>query len=69
MIGRLDDYLREVAQDNRADIAEADIRQAGLAVAKRACALLKEGSYDVGLIVAALIGVFAGLFIETREKR
>ncbi len=33
MIGRLDDYLREVAQDNRAAVSEEDIRQAGLAVA------------------------------------
>jgi len=32
MIGRLDDYLREVAQDNQASVSESDIRQAGLAV-------------------------------------
>ena len=32
MIGRLDDYLREVAADNRAPVSESDIRQSGLAV-------------------------------------
>ena len=32
VIGRLDDYLREVAQNNRAAAAEGDIRQAGLAI-------------------------------------
>jgi transaldolase len=36
MIGRLDDYLREVAHDSRAEVSEGDLRQAGLAVAKRA---------------------------------
>ena len=31
MIGRLDDYLREVAADNGSGVTESDIRQAGLA--------------------------------------
>src|SRR5207248_5373161 len=31
MIGRLDDYLREVAHDSQVEVSEADIRQAGLA--------------------------------------
>jgi len=58
MIGRLDDYLREVAMDMKAQISESDIRQAGLAVAKRAYALLREGRYEVDLIVAALRGAY-----------
>jgi transaldolase len=42
MIGRLDDYLREVARDNEAGVDESDIRQAGLAVTKRAYAMYNE---------------------------
>jgi transaldolase len=56
MIGRLDDYLREVAHDNRASVSESDIRQAGLAVTKRAYALYKERRYETVLLVAALRG-------------
>jgi len=56
MIGRLDDYLREVAHDNQATATESDIRQAGLAVTKRAYATYKERGYDAVLLVAALRG-------------
>jgi transaldolase len=56
MIGRLDDFLREVAHDNQAAVSEADIRQAGLAVTKRAYALYKERRYETVLLVAALRG-------------
>ncbi len=56
MIGRLDDYLREVAHDNQVAVSESDIRQAGLAVTKRAYALFKERGYEAVLLVAALRG-------------
>ena len=56
MIGRLDDYLREVAHDNQAAVSEADIRQAGLAATKRAYSIYKERGYDAVLLVAALRG-------------
>ena len=56
MIGRLDDYLREVAHDNQAQVSEADIRQAGLAVTKRAYQIYQERAYDAVLLVAALRG-------------
>lgn len=56
MIGRLDDYLREVAADSQAAITEADIRWAGLAVTKRAYALYRERGYRAVLLVAALRG-------------
>jgi len=56
MIGRLDDYLREVAHDNRMPVSELDIRQAGLAVTKRAYALYQECRYEAVLLVAALRG-------------
>lgn len=56
MIGRLDDYLREIAQDNRAGVSESDIRQAGLAVTKRAYRIYRERGYEAVLLVAALRG-------------
>jgi transaldolase len=56
MIGRLDDYLREVAHDRRAGVSEADIRQAGLAVTKRAYSIYRRRGYEAVLIIAALRG-------------
>lgn len=56
MIGRLDDYLREVAHDNQAGLEESDIRQAGLAATKRAYSMYKERGYDAELLIAALRG-------------
>jgi len=58
MIGRLDDYLRDVIRDNRAEVSESDIRQAGLAVTKRAYAMYKKRAYEAVLIVAALRGTY-----------
>jgi transaldolase len=56
MIGRLDDYLREVAHDTRAAATESDIRQAGLAATKRAYAIYRERGYLAVLLIAALRG-------------
>ncbi len=56
MIGRLDDYLREVAHDRDAGVSESDIRQAGLAVTKRAYSLYRQRGYEAVLIIAALRG-------------
>jgi transaldolase len=56
MIGRLDDYLREVAHDNQTALGEADIRQAGLAVTKRAYSIYRDRGYEAVLLVAALRG-------------
>lgn len=58
MIGRLDDYLREVAHDTGAAVSESDIRQAGLAVTKRAYSLYKDRGYEAVLLVAALRGPY-----------
>lgn len=57
MVGRLDDYLRDIADDAGAGVEEADIRQAGIAVARRARALLKARGAEVGLIIAAFRGL------------
>lgn len=56
MIGRLDDYLRDVAWDRKAEVSEGDISQAGLAVTKRAYAIYKERGYEAIMLVAALRG-------------
>jgi transaldolase len=58
MIGRLDDYLRDVARDARLAVTESDICQAGLVVAKRAYEMYRERSYDAVLLVAALRGPY-----------
>lgn len=58
MIGRLDDYLRDVAHDSKAEISESDIRQSGLAVSKRAYSIYKQRNYEATLIVAALRGTY-----------
>jgi transaldolase len=58
MIGRLDDFLREVAHDTQARVSESDIRQAGLAVTKRVYALYRERGYETVLLVAALRGAY-----------
>jgi transaldolase len=58
MIGRLDDFLREVAHDNQAAVDESDIRQAGLAATKRAYAIYQERGYEAILLVAALRGAY-----------
>lgn len=56
MIGRLDDYLREVAHDRQANVAESDICQAGLAVSKRAYEIYRDRGYAAVLLIAALRG-------------
>jgi transaldolase len=58
MIGRLDDYLREVAHDTRAAVEESDIQQAGLAVTKRAYEIYQQLGYEAMLLVAALRGTY-----------
>jgi len=58
MIGRLDDYLRDIKMDRQAAVSEADIRLAGLAVVKRAYGLFQERGYEATLLVAALRGVY-----------
>ena len=56
MIGRIDDYLREVATDSGANVTESDIRCAGLAISKRAYNIFKTEKYKAVLLVAALRG-------------
>jgi len=56
MLGRMDDYLREIAQNAKAVVSESDICQAGLAITKRAYSIFREREYEAVLLVAALRG-------------
>jgi transaldolase len=56
MIGRIDDYLRDVAWDSNINLTESDIRCAGLAISKRAYEIYKTSQYEAVLLVAALRG-------------
>ncbi|MCG3146792.1 MAG: transaldolase [Verrucomicrobiae bacterium] len=58
MIGRIDDYLRDLARDAKSPATEADIRQAGLAVVKRAYGIYRERGYPTRLCIAALRGTY-----------
>jgi len=58
MIGRIDDYIRDVARDRKAAVSESDLRQVGLAVSKRAYQIYKAQGYRAVLLVAALRGTY-----------
>ena len=58
MIGRLDDFLREVAHDTSAGGQRSRYPQAGLAATKRAYAIYKERGYEAVLLIAALRGAY-----------
>jgi transaldolase len=58
MVGRLDDYLRDLACDSQASVKESDLRQAGLAVTKRAYSIYRQRGYEAVLIIAALRGTY-----------
>lgn len=58
MVGRLDDYLRDVAYDQDSVVTEEDIRVAGTACMKRAYALFNERGYDTVLMPAGCRGYY-----------
>lgn len=55
-VGRLDDYLRDVAQDMKLGLDESVITMAGLAVAKRTYHILQEMKSDAIIMPAGLAG-------------
>jgi transaldolase len=57
-VGRLDDYLRDVAQDMNAEVSEEDIILSGLAVAKRTYAIFQEKGYRSVIMPAGLRGPY-----------
>lgn len=58
MIGRLDDYIRDIAHDTGALVSESDIQKAGIAVAKRAYNLYKERGYKAVIMPAGMRGAY-----------
>ena len=58
MVGRLDDYLRDVMYDTRAKATEADIIWAGTAAIKRAYRIFKERNYECVLMPAGCRGAY-----------
>ena len=56
MVGRLDDYLRDIAQDMEAGVPESDIIQAGTAAIKKAHAICKGRGYESKLMPAGMRG-------------
>jgi transaldolase len=58
MVGRLDDYLRDVMYDTRSAATEADIVWAGTAAIKRAYAIFQERGYECVLMPAGCRGAY-----------
>ena len=58
MVGRLDDYLRDVAHDSGSAATEEDIRLSGLAAIKRAYGIFNERGYGCKLMPAACRGPY-----------
>jgi transaldolase len=58
MVGRLDDYLRDVMYDSSSAATEADIIWAGTAVIKRAYDIFKERGYECFLMPAGCRGAY-----------
>jgi transaldolase len=57
-VGRLDDYLRDIAKDKKVTITEEDIRQSGNVVAKRAYEIFKQRGYETRIMPAGLRGSY-----------
>ncbi len=58
MVGRLDDYVRDVAKDNQVSIQENDIIQAGTACIKRAYGIFQKKGFDTFLMPAGCRGAY-----------
>jgi transaldolase len=56
MIGRIDDYLRDVASDMKSGVKESDIMQAGIAILKRAYSIFEKEKYQAVLLPAGMRG-------------
>ncbi len=58
MVGRTDDYLRDVMRDTQAGCSEEDIICAGTACIKRAYGIFQEKNYDCVLMPAGCRGAY-----------
>lgn len=57
-VGRLDDYIRDIAKDAKADFGEETVTQAGLAMAKRTYQIFRERGYRAVIMPAGLRGAY-----------
>ncbi|MDR3078218.1 MAG: transaldolase family protein [Planctomycetota bacterium] len=57
-VGRLDDYLRDVARDTKSAVREEDVILAGLAMAKRTYQIFQERKYRSIIMPAGLRGPY-----------
>lgn len=57
-VGRLDDYIRDMAKDAKADVREEDVILAGLAMAKRTYAIFRERKFRSIIMPAGLRGTY-----------
>lgn len=58
MVGRIDDYIRDVAEDCKSKALESDIIQCGTAIMKRARKIWAERSYESVLMPAGMRGAY-----------
>lgn len=56
MVGRLDDYLRDIKLDMQSEVPEADLMQAGTACVKRAYEIFCKKRYESKLMPAGMRG-------------
>ena len=57
-VGRLDDYIRDVAKDAKSNVREEDVILSGLAMAKRTYEIFKERKYRSVIMPAGLRGTY-----------
>jgi len=57
-VGRVDDYLRDIAHDSKSPAREGDIIQAGIAMTKRTYGIFKERGYHSVIMPAGLRGTY-----------
>lgn len=57
-VGRLDDYIRDIAKDAKSDVRESDVVQAGLAMAKRTYQIFQEKKFRSIIMPAGLRGTY-----------
>ena len=58
MVGRIDDYLRDVAHDSKASVEDSDITMAGTAIMKKAYEIFKAKNYEAVLMPAGMRGAY-----------
>jgi len=58
MVGRLDDHLRDVAQEEGIEVGDDLITQAGVAVVKKAYQIFQGRGYESRLLIGAMRGAY-----------